>query len=203
MCYIYLFFRGNHTRLISRPLVRRIWLLWPYVTIRSFPISAASCGTCAADADCPIWVFSVWFIPSGCKEKGGRGGESSQRKGRKRCLNFKLFLFFAVFIESLGSDQDWELPKRLLGDSVMMTLASSEGCDWNGLCVTWFNTDRCLSKHKTHTSECEGSIWKYLLPAWNIDFYPCCFLIMPGSRAVEEAVGGGGRGEAEADICAC
>lgn len=142
-------------------------------------------------------IYSQWL-----QRKRRKRRRELAKKRQKKVFEFLGFFFF-VFIESLGCDQDWELHKRLLADSVMMTSAGSEGCERNGLCVTWFNTDRCLSKHKTHTSECEGSIRKYLLPAWNIDFYPWCFLIMPGSRAVEEAVGGGGRGEAEADICAC
>lgn len=145
----------------------------------------------------PSECFLPDLFPVAAKKK-----EEEEERARKEKAE-KGGGFFAVFIESLGCDQDWELHKRLLADSVMMTSAGSEGCDRNGLCVTWFNTDGRLSKHKTHTSECEGSIWKYLLPAWNIDFYPRSFLIMPGSRAVEEAVGGGGRGEAEADSCAC
>lgn len=140
-------------------------------------------------------IYSQWLQ----RKRRKRRRELAKKRQKKV---FKFLGFFLLFLLNRLDLTKTESCMKLLADSVMMTSAGSEGCDRNGLCVTWFNTDGCLSKHKTHTSECEGSIWKYLLPAWNIDFYPCCFLIMPRSRAAEEAVGGGGRGEAEADICA-
>lgn len=134
---------------------------------------------------CRCWLcFLSDLFPVAAKKK-----EEEEERARKEKAEKGVWLVVVVVvIEWLGSDHDWELYKRLLADSVIMMSAGTEGWYWNSLCLT------CLHKHVEIFSVFYGR---------SSDFYSCCFLITLGSWAAEEAVGGGGRGEAEADICAC
>lgn len=142
--FIYLGFRGNHSRPISRPLVRRIRLLWPYVTIRSFPIRGASFGPCAAHVDCHSCVSSLVYF------------QWLQRKKRKRRREFvkkrqkKVRHWWTCF-----SWMTW-IYERLRADSVMMMSAGSEGwkSQFEKVCASHVLTpmDVCADpKHTTHT----------------------------------------------------
>lgn len=128
--FIYLRFRGNHSCSLSHLLVRRVRLLRPYVTNRSFSIRAASCGVCAAHADCHTLVYFQWL-----RRKRRKRRRELVKKRQIKVGHWWTFLLFLLNLLDLGKAPRWFNMDDVSWQWGMKTSV------WKSLCVTCFNTD--------------------------------------------------------------